>query len=250
MTGGRELDGRVALVTGGSGGLGRAIIEHLVEAGAQVAVCGGRRPDDLPPGALFLAADAQDPEAAAVPVTEVQAVHGRLDLVVNGGGVPVADAATVATTASLDIVRLTLLVPLAVAQAANRVMQGQEGGGAIVSLTSLGGIRPSPGSAVFGAAQAGLIHLTRTLAVEWAPKVRVNSVSFGQVSLEPGGGEGRAQPPVGRMGTARDVAAAVAFLGSSAAGYVTGANLVVHGGGERPAFLAAAAGERGGPASP
>jgi NAD(P)-dependent dehydrogenase (short-subunit alcohol dehydrogenase family) len=109
-------------------------------------------------------------------------------------------------------------------------------------------LRPSPGTAAYGAAKAGLINLTQTLAVEWAPKVRVNCVSAGLIRTEQshlhyGDEQGiaavGATVPLGRMGEADDVADACLFLASPLARYVSGENLVLHGGGERPAYLGA-----------
>ena len=143
---------------------------------------------------------------------------------------------------------LNLLAPLYCAQAANAVMQGQDDGGSIVNIASVSGLRPSPGTAAYGAAKAGLINLTQSLAIEWAPRVRVNCLSAGMVATEAaddhyGGTEGMAAAaatvPLGRFGTPGDLAGMCLFLASSLAGYVTGANLVVHGGGEHPAFLTA-----------
>ena len=128
-------------------------------------------------------------------------------------------------------------------------MQRQDGGGVIVNIGSVSGIRPSPGTAAYGAAKAGLINLTATLAVEWAPRVRVNCVTVGlvrtdQSALHYGDEEGVARVaatvPLGRMAEPSDVADVCAFLASPAAAYVSGANVVLHGGGERPAFLDAA----------
>jgi NAD(P)-dependent dehydrogenase (short-subunit alcohol dehydrogenase family) len=120
-----------------------------------------------------------------------------------------------------------------VSQLANAVMQNQDGGGVIVNVSSVSGHRPSPGTAAYGAAKAGLDSLTQSLAVEWAPKVRVNAVSYDLADES---------VPVGRAGSPADVAAAVVHLASSAAAYVTGADLVVHGGGAPPAYLAALSG--------
>ncbi len=129
-------------------------------------------------------------------------------------------------------------------------MQTQPDGGAIVNIGSVSGLRPSPGAAAYGAAKAGLANLTTTLAVEWAPKVRVNLVTGGLIATEQaelfyGDAEGQARVaatvPMRRLATPRDIADACAFLASPLASYVAGANLVVHGGGERPAFLDAAA---------
>ena len=166
----------------------------------------------------------------------------------NAGGSPYVDAATASPRFLASVVNLNLLAPLYCAQAANAVMQEQEDGGSIVNIASVSGMRPSPGTAAYGAAKAGLLNLTQTLAVEWAPKVRVNAVSGGLIATEGGddhyGGPAGAAAaaatvPMGRFGTADDMAGICLFLASPLASYVTGANLVAHGGGERPAFLTA-----------
>jgi NAD(P)-dependent dehydrogenase (short-subunit alcohol dehydrogenase family) len=110
-------------------------------------------------------------------------------------------------------------------------------------------MRPSPGTAAYGAAKAGLISLTQTLAVEWAPKVRLNTVSAGMIRTEQshlhyGDEEGiaavAATVPLGRLGKPEDVGDACIYLASPLASYVSGANILLHGGGEKPAFLGAA----------
>jgi NAD(P)-dependent dehydrogenase (short-subunit alcohol dehydrogenase family) len=240
---------RVVVVTGGAKGIGRAISERFLSAGARVVVCGRRAPEHPVDGALFVAADVREPDAAAAVVTAAVERYGRLDVLVNNaGGSPPADAATASPRFSAAIVTLNLLAPLHLAQQANRVMQGQDAGGVIVNVASVSGTRPSPGTAAYGAAKAGLLHLTQTLAIEWAPKVRVNAVTPGLVRTEQShlhyGDEAgvaavAATVPLGTMAEPRDVAEACFFLASDAARYVTGANLLVHGGGERPAFLGA-----------
>jgi NAD(P)-dependent dehydrogenase (short-subunit alcohol dehydrogenase family) len=149
------------------------------------------------------------------------------------------------------VITLNLIAPLHVAQAANAVMQGQPEGGSIIMIGSVSGVRPSPGTAAYGAAKAGLRSLAGSLAVEWAPKVRVNTVVVGPAETELstvhyGDAEGVAAVgrtvPLGRMALPRDVADACLFLASPLAGYISGAALTVHGGGEWPAYLAAAAG--------
>ena len=128
-------------------------------------------------------------------------------------------------------------------------MQATGSGGSIINIGSVSGLRPSPGTAAYGAAKAGLINLTQSLAIEWAPKVRVNALSAGMVATEAadehyGGAAGMAAVaatvPMGRFGTPGDMAGICLLLASPLAAYVSGANLVAHGGGERPAFLAAA----------
>jgi NAD(P)-dependent dehydrogenase (short-subunit alcohol dehydrogenase family) len=131
-------------------------------------------------------------------------------------------------------------------------MQTQSDGGAIVNIASVSALRPTPGGAAYGAAKAGLLNLTTTLAVDYAPKVRVNAVSAGLIRTEQphlhygdeaGIAAVSATVPLGRMGVPADIANACLFLASPLADYVSGANLVVHGGGERPAYLDAAAGD-------
>jgi NAD(P)-dependent dehydrogenase (short-subunit alcohol dehydrogenase family) len=155
-------------------------------------------------------------------------------------------AATASPRLHQKVVELNLLAPLHVSQRANAVMQQQDSGGAIVMIGSVSGTRPSPGTAAYGAAKAGLANLATSLAVEWAPKVRVNTVVVGPVDTELshlhyGDDTGVAAVgstiPMGRMATPADVAEACLFLASPAAAYITGSTLTVHGGGERPAFL-------------
>ena len=175
---------------------------------------------------------------------------GGVDVLVNNaGGSPHVDAATVSPRFSESIIKLNLVAPLNLAQIVNRHMQAQPAGGVIVNIASVSGIRPSPGTAAYGAAKAGLLSLTSSLAVEWAPKVRVVAVTCGlietdQAELHYGDEAGvaavAATVPLGRMGTPDDVADACLFLGTPQASYVSGAAITLHGGGERPAFLAAA----------
>jgi len=117
-----------------------------------------------------------------------------------------------------------------VSTAVNRVMQGQDEGGAIVNLASLSGLGPAPGTAAYGAAKAGVINLTESLAVEWAPKVRVNCVSAGLVATEQPAPDVGAALPLGRLGRADEVADAVVWLASPASAYVTGQQIAIDGG--------------------
>jgi NAD(P)-dependent dehydrogenase (short-subunit alcohol dehydrogenase family) len=242
------------LVTGGARGIGRGIAEAFLARGAEVVVCGRTEPDELPTAAghsaVFLTADVRDPDAVDALVTETVARFDRLDVLVNNaGGSPSVDSATVSPKFSRSIIELNLLGPLICAQRANAVMQTQADGGSIINIASVSGMRPSPGSAAYAAAKAGLLNLTQTLAIDYAPKVRVNAVSAGLIRTEQShlhyGDEAAiaavgATVPLGRMGTPADVASACLFLASPLAAYVSGANLAVHGGGEPPAYLDAA----------
>jgi NAD(P)-dependent dehydrogenase (short-subunit alcohol dehydrogenase family) len=249
-----DLDGQVVIVTGGGRGVGRGISERFLDAGAQVVVCSRTRPGTLPSNdegeAGFLECDVREPEQIERAVAAVVESYGRLDVLVNNaGGSPYAEAATASPRFSESIVRLNLLAPLHFAQQANAAMQRQAEGGSIINVASVSAVRPSPGTAAYAAAKAGLLALTATLAVEWAPKVRVNAVTAGLIRTEQSelhyGDEAGiaavgATIPLGRMGEPRDVGDACLFLASPLARYVSGASLLVHGGGERPAFLGAA----------
>jgi NAD(P)-dependent dehydrogenase (short-subunit alcohol dehydrogenase family) len=245
-----DFAGQVALVTGGGRGVGRGIAQRFVDAGARVVICGRTEPEALPDGIEFVACDVREADQVGVLLDTIGERHGRLDVLVNNaGGAPPSDTATVSPRFNASIIALNLTAPLVCAQKANAVMQGQAGGGAIVNVASVSGIRPSPNTAAYGAAKAGLLNLTQTLAVEFAPKVRVNAVTVGYVRTEQAhlfyGDEAGiaavgATVPLGRIADPTDVGDVCCFLASPLASYVSGANVAVHGGGEPPPYLDAA----------
>jgi len=238
------------VVTGGTRGIGAGIARAFLRAGAHVLVCGRAEPTSLPAAdgrtAAFTQADVRDPEQARALIATARERFGGVDVVIsNAGGSPEAAAATASPRFHAKIIELNLTAPLHVAQAANEVMQAQPGGGSIVMIGSVSGSRPSPGTAAYGAAKAGLHHLVTSLAIEWGPKVRLNTVVPGFVATESPaevyGDEETAAAiaatvPLQRMATPGDVAAACLFLASPPAAYVSGACLTLHGGGERPFF--------------
>jgi NAD(P)-dependent dehydrogenase (short-subunit alcohol dehydrogenase family) len=247
-----DFTSRSVIVTGGTRGIGRVIAEAFLTAGADVLVCGRTEPGQVPASggreAVFIAADVRDPEQARAVVTSAVEQFGRLDVLVNNaGGSPNADAATVSPRFAERVVALNLLAPFYLSQPANAVMQQQDDGGAIINIGSVAAHQAAPLSAAYSAAKAGLAQLTRSLALEWAPKVRVNHITVGLIMTEsaashygPDGGAAVAGTiPMGRMAEPGDVASACLFLASPLAGYITGADLAVHGGGEIPArFIA------------
>jgi NAD(P)-dependent dehydrogenase (short-subunit alcohol dehydrogenase family) len=243
-----DLSGRVVLVTGGARGIGLGITRAFLAAGASVVTC-ARSETEPVPGTRHVVCDVREPEAVQALVDSIVAEHGRLDVLVNNaGGAPYSLAAEASPRFHDKIVGLNLLSPLLVAQAANRVMQGQASGGAIVNISSVSALRPSPGTAAYGAAKAGLDSLTASLAVEWAPLVRMNSIDVGLCRTEHtddhyGGDAGVAAIertiPLGRMAEPEEVGNVAVFLASDLASYVSGARIACHGGGEPPVFLSA-----------
>ena len=246
--------GRTVVVTGGCRGVGRGITERFLDAGADVVICCRHQPDTLPRVddrvAAFVAADVREPDQIDAVVRFTTERFGRLDVLVNNaGGAPPSDTATVSPRFTTSIVALNLIAPFVFAQRAYAVMKNQDEGGVIVNIASVSGLRPSPGAAAYGAAKAGLINLTRTLGLEFAPKVRVVCVTVGLVRTEQahlfyGDEEGVTAVgetvPVGRMAETRDVGDVCVLVASPLARYVTGEQIVVHGGGEWPAYLRAA----------
>ncbi|SFB45843.1 NAD(P)-dependent dehydrogenase, short-chain alcohol dehydrogenase family [Amycolatopsis marina] len=248
-----RLDGAVVLVTGGVRGVGAGITRVFLRAGATVITCARNDPGDPVHAdgrtAEFLACDVREPDQVTDLVRRVADRHGRLDVVVNNaGGAPFAPSDRASPNFNSKVVALNLLAPLTVAQCANSVMREQDTGGAIIMISSVSAARPSPGTAAYGAAKAGVDSLTATLAAEWAPRVRVNSLRVGMVRTELAGlhygDDGgvaavAATIPVGRLAEPEEIGSCAAFLASPLASYVSGATLEVHGGGEVPAFLKA-----------
>jgi NAD(P)-dependent dehydrogenase (short-subunit alcohol dehydrogenase family) len=240
-----DLSDHVVLVTGGQRGIGRGISQAFLDAGATVITC-SRSPVAQPlAGTKHFECDVRDRESVEALVDGIVDGHGRLDVLVNNaGGAPATDAATASPSFHDKIIGLNLNAPLLAAQIANRAMQ--ERGGSIVNISSIGAHRPAPTIAAYAAAKAGLDSLTKSLAMEWGPKVRVNSIDVGLCRTEQTddhyGGDERvakieATIPLGRMARPGEVGNVAVFLSSDLASYVSGAWVTCDGGGEPPVFL-------------
>jgi NAD(P)-dependent dehydrogenase (short-subunit alcohol dehydrogenase family) len=247
----RQYEGKVVLVTGGAGHIGRAICQGFLNEGAQVVACGRRSPEE-PIGdgsekAEFFPADLRDPDASKSLVDFALERFGRIDILINNaGGSPPVDAASASPRLTEKIVALNLVAPLVLSQQAHGALSVNDSPGCIVNIASVSGVRPSPGTAAYGAAKAGLLSSTRSLAMEWGPKIRVNAIVVGLVHNDAGiahygGAEGFQRVadmlPLKRMAAPKDVANAVLMLCDDKAAYISGAALEVDGGGEVPVFL-------------
>ncbi len=252
----QNFEGKSVIVTGGTKGVGLGISEAFLAAGANVFVCGRNAPEQLThingKTAHFIVADVRKPEETQKLIDAVIEATGRLDILVNNaGGSPPVAAADAPHKLSEAIIRLNLIAPMIFSQQAYHAMRNTAGGGSIINIASVSGVRPSPGTAAYGAAKAGLINLSRSLAQEWAAdKVRVNAIIAGLIKTEAaedhyGGQAGieliEKSLPMGRMASPQDIANAVLFLAADSSSYVSGAALEVYGGGEPPSFLKLAA---------
>ena len=244
----RRLTGKVALVTGAGRGIGRAIAKALAQEGASLvlhhlesAQGAGEAAEEagrLGVPTLVARADVSLAPAVRNMFEEIHRTFGRLDILVNNAGVfsrvPLLEVAEAHWDRVLDV---NLKGTFLCAQAAARVMLAQQSG-VIVNLASGGGLSPRPGyetSAPYAASKAGVIMLTRRLALELAPHVRVNAVAPGIIESRPGWSEDvrkrlGAVSLLRRVGTPEAVAAAVVFLVTDDAASITGHTLVVDGG--------------------
>ena len=238
------LVGKVALVTGGSRGIGKAIATRFAEAGARVMIS-SRKPDALAEAAAsiegevsWFAANVGDREAAARCVEATVERFGGLDILVNNaatsphfGPLMELDEARAAKT-----VQVNLDAALAWTQLAWRAAMAEHGG-TVINLASIGGLSVEPAIGWYNVTKAAIIHLTRQLGAELGPHVRVNALAPGLVkthlarALWEGGEEAIARRlPLRRLGEPDDIAKAALFLASDAASWITGQTLVVDGG--------------------
>lgn len=240
-----RVDDRVAVVTGASRGIGEAIARELLAAGARGVVVTGRRAETiaavaeaLGPRAVGLAGNVADEEHARAAVALAVERFGACDLLVNNAGTnPSAGALMDVDLGAVDRTwDVNLRAPLVWTRAAWHGWM-REHGGAVVSIGSIGGLGPSPFIGAYNVSKAALHHLTRQLAHELAPGVRVNAVAAAIVRTRLSSALWTDAPdvvaamhPLGRLGEPEDVARAVVFLCSDAASWMTGVVLPVDGG--------------------
>jgi len=238
------LEGKVALVTGASRGIGLAAAEALRDRGAQVVITSrsGERAMEaaarLGDGVTGFGAHATDEEAARACVEHVVASYGRLDVLVNNAGTnpahgPVIDQDHARFAKTMDV---NLWAPILWTSLAVKAWMGEHGG-SIVNTASIGGLSVAHDVGVYHVSKAALIHLTKQLALELGPKVRVNAIAPGVVRTRLAEAlwqenETRiaAATPLGRIGEPEDLGEAVAFLAGDGARWITGETLVVDGG--------------------
>ena len=242
-----KLDGKVAVITGSGQGIGRGIAWGLADAGCDV-VLNARRENDLEETArgvtergqeaLVFASDIRDKSEELADLTIEK--FGRIDIWVNNvGGSDEKNTRTLIDTPD-EIFRSQLELNLTTAfQGAKAAAKKMEDGGCIINIASGAGMRGSPYTGPYAAAKAGMLNMTETLAIELAPKIRVNAVSPGPVVTEAfdkvlGAADAQdeiaATIPLGFLGTPDDIAHTVVFLSSPASRWITGRNILVAGG--------------------
>ena len=245
-----DLADKVAIVTGAGRGIGRAIAERFAAEGARVVVAdidrdSGRAVAEALAGgggeALFVACDVGDGGQARALITATVEAFGALDVVVNNAGVLHIGDLFETTEADLDrVLRVNVKGPFLVSQAAGREMVRRGRGGAIVNLSSIGALMAIPDQLAYNVSKGCLAQLTRVMALALAPhRIRVNAVAPAAVNTEMiaplmADAEARrrllSRTPLGRLAEPAEIAAAVAFLASEAASYVTGQTIYCDGG--------------------
>ncbi len=246
-------DNKVVIVTGGSQGVGLGISRAFLHAGASVVSC-ARKPFEHCPAAdtdderlrsMHIQADIRNDDDIDRVIAATLERFGHLDVLVNNaGGQPPADIVTASPRFIRAIVELNLTAPMIFAAHAYRVMSAQDSGGCVINISSQASMPSGGGGSLvpYGAAKAGLNHMTRSLAVAWGRKVRVNCISLGWVETEAMADlllpENREQwsttierIPVGRMGTPAEIGGLCTFLASDAASYLNGTTIWADGGG-------------------
>ena len=250
-----RLDGQVAVITGAGKGIGASIARAFAEAGADVVI-GARTEADLARvaqevsalgrRALAVPTNVMEPVQLQQLVDRARAEFGRIDILVNNaGGFPPKPIAQTTVKEFEYAFRFNVSSAFELSRLCAPLMVETAGGGAILNISSIAGHKPAPWFSAYGTAKSALSMLTRELAQEFAPKVRVNAISVGGIATDAlavvlTNDELRAQfeanTPMGRAGTVEDIAACALYLASPAGGWVTGKIFQVDGGTEAPAI--------------
>ena len=246
-----NLKNKSVVVTGGTKGIGIEITKSFLKQNAKVFVLARQNPKRTIQAkgnkAVFVGCDIRNIDSLDAAVKEIKGLSKSIDVLINNaGGAPMANALSASNKFHEAIIDLNLSAPLNVSQRFAKIMMKQKTVSNIINISSVTATRPTPGSAAYGAAKGGLVNLTKTLAVEWAPKIKVNSIIVGYIETENSvvhyGSKKEINKvaktiPMKRMGKPEDIANACIFFSSNLADWITGAALEVHGGGEQPTYL-------------
>ena len=242
---------KTVVITGGSKGIGLEITKTFLKHQANVIVLARNKPkrkiQSKGNAGYFIECDIRNTESIDSAIKDIASKYKSIDVLINNaGGAPMADSLTASPKFHEAIIDLNLTAPLNLSQKIAKKMIKQKTVSNIINISSVTATRPTPGSAAYGAAKGALVNLTKTLAVEWAPKIKVNSIIVGYIETENSilhyGSKSEIKKvaktiPLKRMGKPQDVANACVFFASDLAEWVTGSALEVHGGGESPAYL-------------
>jgi NAD(P)-dependent dehydrogenase (short-subunit alcohol dehydrogenase family) len=246
-----NLKNKSVVVTGGTKGIGAEIVKAYLKLNANVYILARQKPSRAIQSkgnkATFIECDIRDINSLDNAVTKIKNLSKSIDILINNaGGSPLNDALKASNKFHEAIIDLNLSAPLNVSQRFAKIMIKQKTVSNIINISSVTATRPTPGSAAYGAAKGGLVNLTKTLAIEWAPKIKVNSIIVGYIETENSilhyGSKKEINKvaktiPMKRMGKPEDIAKACIFFCSDLADWITGAALEVHGGGEKPSYL-------------
>ena len=242
---------KTVVITGGSKGIGLEITKTFLKLQANVIILARNKPkrkiQSKGNAGYFIECDIRNTESIDSAIKDIASKYKSIDVLINNaGGAPMADSLTASPKFHEAIIDLNLTAPLNLSQKIAKKMIKQKTISNIINISSVTATRPTPGSAAYGAAKGALVNLTKTLAVEWAPKIKVNSIIVGYIETENSilhyGSKSEIKKvaktiPLKRMGQPQDVANACVFFASDLAEWVTGSALEVHGGGESPAYL-------------
>ena len=242
---------KTVVITGGSKGIGLEITKTFLKHQANVIVLARNKPkrkiQSKGNAGYFIECDIRNTDSIDSAIKAIASKYKSIDVLINNaGGAPMADSLTASPKFHEAIIDLNLTAPLNLSQKIAKKMIKQKTVSNIINISSVTATRPTPGSAAYGAAKGALVNLTKTLAVEWAPKIKVNSIIVGYIETENSilhyGSKSEIKKvaktiPLKRMGQPQDVANACIFFASNLAEWVTGSAMEVHGGGESPAYL-------------